>query len=91
MSTRLHTEKSKPRFWRNPTQKLRLKKIFLEHILRPIQKPISSLPDHFGISLKMTSKNIFVTLGFWVELPQVLGLRFSVCGGERWGGDKDTS
>ena len=26
----------------------------------------------------MTSKNIFFTLGFWVELPQILGLGFSV-------------
>ena len=49
-----------------------VKNIFLEHILRPIQKPISSLPDHFGIGVKMTSKNIFFTLGFWVELPQIL-------------------
>ena len=56
-----------------------LKKIFLEHILRPILKPISSLPDHFGIGVKMTSKNIFFTLGFLVELPQILSLGFSVC------------
>ena len=55
-----------------------LKKICLEHILRPIQKPISSLPDHFGIGVKMTTKNIFFTLGFRVELPQILGLGFSV-------------
>ena len=27
----------------------------------------------------MTSKNILFTLGFWVELPQILGLGFSVC------------
>ena len=41
----------------NPTQKPRVKKttIFRAHI----QKPISSLPDHFGIGVKMTSKNIF--------------------------------
>ena len=26
----------------------------------------------------MTSKNIFFILGFWVELPQILGLGFSV-------------
>ena len=26
----------------------------------------------------MTSKNIFFTFGFWVELPQILGLGFSV-------------
>ena len=26
----------------------------------------------------MTSKNIFFSLGFWVELPQILGLGFSV-------------
>ena len=73
-----HTEKSKPRFWGNPTQKPRVKKIFLEHILRPIQKPILSLPDHFGMIVKMTSKNIFFILSFWVELPQILGLGFSV-------------
>ena len=47
--------------------------------MRPIQKPISSLPDHFGIGVKMASKNIFFTLSFWVELPQILGLGFSVC------------
>ena len=76
---RPRTEKPKPRIWGNSTQKPRIKKIFLEHILRPIQKPISSLPDHFGIGVKMTSKNIFFfTLGFWVELPQILGLGFSV-------------
>ena len=57
----------------NLTQKPRVKKIFLEHILRPIQKPISSLPHHFGIGVKITSKNIFLPLvstlscsGFWV-------------------------
>ena len=32
--------------------------IFLEHILRPIRKPISSLPGHFRIGVKMTLKNI---------------------------------
>ena len=26
----------------------------------------------------MTAKNIFFTLGFWVALPQILGLGFSV-------------
>ena len=52
--------------------------MFLDHIFRHIQKAISSLPDHFGISVKMTSKNIVFTLGFWVELPQILGLGFSV-------------
>ena len=46
--------------------------------MRPIQKPISSLPDYFGIGVKMTSEYIFFTLGFWVELPQILGLGFSV-------------
>ena len=59
-------KKSKPRFLGNSTQKPRVKKIFLEHVLRLIQKPISSLPDHFGIGFKMTSKNIF--------LPWVSGL-----------------
>ena len=59
-----HTEKSKPRFWGNPTQKPRAKKIFLEYILRPIQKDVSWLPNHFEIGVKMTSKNIFFTLGF---------------------------
>ena len=73
-----NTEKSKPRFSGNPTQTPRIKKIFLEHILRPIRKPISSLSDHFGIGVKMTSKNIWFTLGFWVELPQILGLGFPV-------------
>ena len=53
--------------------------MFLDHILRPNQKPISSLPDHFGIGVKMTSKNIIFTLGFWVELPPILGLGFSAC------------
>ena len=76
---RCRTEKSKPRFWGNPTQKPRVKKIFLEHLLRFIQKPISSLPDHFGIGAKMTSKFIFFTLGFWFELPQILGLGFRMC------------
>ena len=71
------TEKSKPRFWGNPTQKPRVKEIFVEHILRPIQNLVSSLPDHFGTGVKMTSKNIFFTLSFWVELPQILGLGFS--------------
>ena len=52
--------------------------MLLEHILRPIPKPILSLPDHFGIGVKMTSENILFTLGFWVELPQILGLGFSV-------------
>ena len=28
----------------------------------------------------MTSEIIFFTLGFWVELPQILGLGFSVWG-----------
>ena len=74
------TEKSKPRFWSNPTQKPRVKNIFLQHILRPIQNLVSSLPDHFCIGVKMTSKNIFVTLRFWVELPQMLGFGFSVYG-----------
>ena len=54
------------------------KKMYLEHILRSIQKAISSLPDHFGIGVKMTSKNIFSTLRFWVEMPQILGLGLSV-------------
>ena len=54
------TEKSKRRFWGNPTQKPGVKKIFLEHIVRPIQTPISPLPDHFGIGVKMTFRNIFV-------------------------------
>ena len=35
--------------------------------MRPIQKPISSLPHHFGIGVKLTSKNIFL-------LPLVSGL-----------------
>ena len=52
--------------------------MFLEHILRHIQKAISSLPDHFGIGVNMTSKNIFFNLGFCVALPQILGLGFSV-------------
>ena len=52
--------------------------MFLEHILRPIQKAISSIPDHVGIDVKMNSKSIFFTLGFWVELPQILDLGFSV-------------
>ena len=42
-----------------PNPETKGKKIFLEHILRPTQKPISSLPDHFGIGVKMTSKIIF--------------------------------
>ena len=46
--------------------------------MRPIQKAISSLPDHFVIGVKMTSKNIFFTLCFWFEFPQILGLGFSV-------------
>ena len=38
MQKRFHyTEKSKPRFLANPTQKPRVKKIFLEQILRFIQ------------------------------------------------------
>ena len=53
--------------------------MFLVHILRRIQKPISSLPDHFGIGVKMTSKIfIFFILGFWAELSSNLGLGFSV-------------
>ena len=32
----------------------------------------------------MNSKNIFFTLGFWVELPQILGFDFSV--GVGWSG-----
>ena len=32
------------------------------------------------MGLKMCSKNIFFTLGFWVELPQILGLGFSMRG-----------
>ena len=72
------TEKSKPRFWGNPTQKRRVKKIFLEPILRPISSPISSLPGHLGTGVKMTTKNIFFTLGFWVELPQILVSSFFV-------------
>ena len=46
--------------------------------MRPIQKPISPLSGHIGIRVKMTTQNIFFTLGFWVELPQVLGLGSSV-------------
>ena len=46
------------------------KKIFLEHILRPIQKPISSLAGHFGIGVKMVFKIIFF-------YPWFLGLSFS--------------
>ena len=30
----------------------------------------------------MTSKNICFTLGYWVELPQILGLGFSVQAGD---------
>ena len=47
------TEKSRPTFWGNPTQKPRVKKIKinLEHILRPIQNLVSSLPGHFGIGV----------------------------------------
>ena len=40
----------------------KVKKIFLEHILRPIQNLLSSLRDHFGIGVKMASKNIFLPL-----------------------------
>ena len=61
-----------------PNPETKGKRKFLEHILRPIEKPISSLPDHSGIGVKMTSKHIFFTLGFWIELPQILGLGFSV-------------
>ena len=50
---------SNPRFWGNPTQKLSVKKIFLEHILRPIQTLVSCLPDHLNISVKKTSQNVF--------------------------------
>ena len=53
-----------------PNPETKGKRKFLEHILRPIEKPISSLPDHSGIGVKMTSTNI--------ELPQILGLGFSV-------------
>ena len=42
------------------------KNIFLEHYLRPIQKPISSLPGHLGIGVKMTSRNIFFTLAWFL-------------------------
>ena len=70
--------KTKHRFWGNSTQKPRVKNTFLEHISRPIQNLVSSLPDYFGIGVKMTSKNIFFTLVFWVELLQILGLGFSV-------------
>ena len=76
---RRRTGKTKPRIWGNSTQKLRVRKIFLEHILRPIQKSISSLPDHFGVGVKMTTKNTFVTFSFWFELPQILGLGFRMC------------
>ena len=71
--------KIKTRILGQPNPDPRVKKIFLKHILRPIKKHISSLPDHFGIGVKITSKNIFFTLGFWVELAQFLGLGFSVC------------
>ena len=44
------------------------------------QKPFLRflIPDHFCIGVKMTSQNTFFTLGFWAELPQILGLGFSV-------------
>ena len=46
--------------------------------MRAIQKAISSIPNHYGIGVKMTSQNIFFSLGLWVELLQILRLGFSV-------------
>ena len=42
-----------------PNPETKGKEIFLEHILRPIQKLVSSLPGHFSIRVKMTTKNTF--------------------------------
>ena len=62
----------------NPTRKPRVKKIILEHILRSIQKLVSSLPDHVGTGVKMTSKNIYLRLVSRLMFPQILGFGFSV-------------
>ena len=72
----MHTEKSKPRFWCNPTQKPRVNKIFLEHILRPIQNLVSSLPDHFDIGVKMISQNMFLPLVSRLSCPRFWVLVF---------------
>ena len=83
LNTGLHTEKSKTRFWGNATQKPRA--IFLEHILRPIRKPISSLPDHFGTSVK---KNIpFLVKLPWLPMAYLLcpySANGSPCAAHRW-------
>ena len=78
--------KIKTQILEQPNPETKGKKIFLEHILRPIQIPISSLPDNFGIGVKMTSKNIFFTIvsgfGFFcvprmkAHLTHLLILRF---------------
>ena len=41
----------------------------LKHILRPIQKRVSWLPDHLKISVNMTFEIVIFSLGFWIELP----------------------
>ena len=60
-------KKSKPRFWGNLTKKPRVNQIFLEHILRPIQNLLSSLSGHFGMGVKLTSKNIFFPISVLIH------------------------
>ena len=54
----------------------------MKRVLRPILKRVLKLPDHFAIGLqiglKITSKNVPITDGFWVELSQILRFGFSV-------------
>ena len=73
----VRTEKSKTQILGQPAaQKPRVKNIFLEHILTPIQNLVSSLPNRLNIGVKMTSKTIFLPLVSRLSSPRFWVLVF---------------